>query len=45
MGTEWVDVKKAYDSVDDKWLCDIMERYRFPYWLCRLIRYKVETPR
>lgn len=45
MSTEWVDVKKAYDSVDDKWLCDIMERYRFPYWLCRLIRYKVETPR
>ena len=45
MSMEWVDVKKAYNSVDDKWLCDIMEGYRSPYWLCRLIRHKVETPR
>lgn len=37
MSMEWVHVKKAYDSVDDKWLCDIMEGHRFPYWLCRLI--------
>ena len=44
MSMEWVHVKKAYDSVDDKWLSDIMEGHRFPYWLCRLIRHKVETP-
>lgn len=25
MSMEWVDVKKAYDFVDDKWLCDIKE--------------------
>lgn len=37
--------EKAYDSVDDKWLCDIMEGHRFPYWLFRLIRHTVETPR
>lgn len=30
MSMEWVDVKTAYDSVDDKWLCDIIEELRFP---------------
>ena len=30
MSMEWVDVKTAYDSVDDKWLCDIVEELRFP---------------
>ena len=37
--------EKVYESVDDKWLCDIIEGHRFPYWLCRLIRHTVETPR
>ena len=30
MSMEWVDVKTAYDSVDDKWLGDIVEELRFP---------------
>ena len=27
---EWVDVKKAHDSVDHKWFCDNMAVHRFP---------------
>ena len=34
----WVDVKKAYDSVDHNWLLEIMEVHRFPSWLCRVMR-------
>ena len=26
----WVDVTKAYDSVDHDWLCEMMEVHRFP---------------
>lgn len=32
-----VDVKKTYDSVDHRCLCDIMEFHHLPYWLCRVI--------
>lgn len=39
----WIGVKKAYDSVECKWLCDIMEVHRFSYWLCRVIRHLVPS--
>ena len=29
----WVDVTKAYDTVDHDWLCEMMEVHRFPGWL------------
>ena len=34
----WVDVKKAYDSVDHKWLNEIVKVHRFPSTICRVIR-------
>ena len=34
----WVDVRKAYDTVDHKWLAESMDVHRFPYWLYRVIR-------
>ena len=33
----WVDVKKAYDSVDHGWLCEMMVLHRFPKWLWEVI--------
>ena len=33
----WIDVKKAYDSVDHGWLNGVMLLHRFPVWLCRVI--------
>ncbi|XP_068735723.1 uncharacterized protein [Montipora capricornis] len=29
----WVDVKKAYDSVDYGWLVEMMHMHKFPRWL------------
>ena len=34
----WVDVKKAYNSVDHKWLNEIVKVHRFPSRTCRVIR-------
>ena len=34
----WVDVKKAYDSVDHEWLVEMMEVHRFPKWMSRVIK-------
>jgi len=34
----WVDVRKAYDSVDQKWLNEIEKVHWFPSWICRVIR-------
>ena len=33
----WVDVRKAYDSVDHTWLANVMRIHRFPKWLCGTI--------
>jgi len=33
----WIDVKKAYDSVDHGWLEEIMILHRFPVWLSRTV--------
>ena len=33
----WVDVKKAYDSVDHGWLGEMMVLHRFPKWMCKVI--------
>ena len=30
----WVDVCKAYDSVDHRWVSKIMLVHRFPVWIC-----------
>ena len=29
----WVDVAKAYDSIDHQWLDEMMILHRFPTWL------------
>lgn len=29
----WIDVKKAYDSVDHEWLMEMMQVHRFPEWM------------
>ena len=29
----WIDVKKAYDSVDHKWLNTLMALHKFPSWI------------
>ena len=33
----WVEVRKAYDSVDHTWLAKVMRIHRFPKWLCGTI--------
>ena len=33
----WMDVKKAYDSVDHGWLEDMMILHRFPAWLSKTV--------
>ena len=33
----WIDVKKAFDSVDHGWLNGVLMLHRFPVWLCRVI--------
>ena len=33
----WIDVKKAYDSVDHGWLEEMMILHRFPVWLSRTV--------
>ena len=34
----WIDVKKAYDSVDHGWLNAAMKLHRFPAWLSKVVR-------
>ena len=34
----WIDVKKAYDSVDHEWLVEMMEFHRFPKWVNKVIK-------
>ena len=29
----WIDVRKAYDSVDHQWLKDMLSLHRFPRWI------------
>ena len=33
----WIDVSKAYDSVDHRWLVEMFKPHRFPEWFCVLI--------
>ena len=33
----WVDVRKAYDSVDHTWLAKVMRIHHFPKWFCGAI--------
>ena len=33
----WVDVRKAYDSVDHGWLREMFTVHKFPVWLCKVI--------
>ena len=33
----WIDVTKAYDSVDHEWLSEMMSIHRFPRWLARVV--------
>ena len=34
----WIDVRKAYDSVDHSWLLEMFSSHRFPLWLLRTIQ-------
>ena len=34
----WIDVRKAYDSVDHDWLCAMTDVHRLPIWLGKVIR-------
>ena len=34
----WIDVLKAYDSVDHDWLCAMTDVHRLPVWLGEVIR-------
>ena len=38
LSVAWVDVRKAYDSVDHGWLNKIMLVHRFPVWICEVVR-------
>ena len=38
LSVAWVDVVKAYDSVDHRWLNKIMLVDRFPVWICEVVR-------
>ena len=33
----WIDVKKAYDSIDRGWLEEMMLLHRFPDWMCSTV--------
>ena len=33
----WIDVSKAYDSVDHRWLVEMFKRHRFSEWFGFLI--------
>ena len=37
LGMAWIDVKKAYGSVDHGWLEEMMILHRFPVWLSRTV--------
>ena len=37
LSMEWVDLTKAYDSVDHEWLSEMMSIHRFPRWLARVV--------
>ena len=34
----WIDVKKAYDSVDHGWLCNAIRLHKFPQWISDTIK-------
>ena len=38
LSVAWVDVRKASDSVDHRWLNKIMLVHRFPVWICEVVR-------
>ena len=34
----WIDVRKAYDSIDHGWLEEMILLHRFPDWVCNTVR-------
>ena len=38
LSVAWIDVRKAYDSVDHDWLCAMTNVHRLPVWLSEVIR-------
>ena len=34
----WIDVRKAYDSIDHKWLKEMMILHKFPQWLSSVVQ-------
>lgn len=37
LSVAWIDVRKAFDSVDHGWLKKILRINRFPTWICRVV--------
>ena len=33
----WIDVRKAFDSIDNSWLNKVMHLHRFPMWICDVV--------
>ena len=38
LSVAWVDVRKAFDTIDHRWLVQMYELQRFPRWLGVAIR-------
>ena len=38
VSSAWIDVRKAYDTVDHRYLVEVMEVHRFPNWLIATIK-------
>ena len=34
----WIDVTKAYDSIEHRWLVEIFTLHRFPAWFCKILK-------
>ena len=37
LSVAWIDVRKAFDSVNHGWLKKILRINRFPTWICRVV--------
>ena len=37
LSTAWIDVAKAYDSVDHGWLSEMFTLHRFPIWFAKVM--------
>ena len=38
LSAAWINVRKAYDTVDHRYLVEVLEVHRFPNWLIATIK-------